>query len=328
MKLSRCAVLLGDSCCVIYHLASTPTENRSHTPLTLNRLTALRQDMSTTTSRVVIIGGGFAGCKVAQLLLAEPNFQVTLIDPSNFFEVTWVNLRALVAPEWAQRSIIPYTTILRGNFKHIQGEVASIEAKKVLTKSGQEVEFDFCVIAVGSSYAGFLKAAATTTAAAQRLSEIHALNQQITGASSVLVVGGGPSGVELAAEILEAHPSKKVTCPPFKRRFSPSNSLALKSLAAHPGPLHRPSPPRLDRRCQCVRSQTPQGARCSRASQLQGHAVRQRLEAVQRLHRRCRRCISGVARNCPQHYFLFSFCSHHIISDPLLPFAVDYRFES
>ena len=204
--------------------------------------------MSATASRVVIIGGGFAGCKIAHLLLAQSNFQVTLIDPSDFFEVTWVNLRAIVAPEWAQRSIMPYATFLRGNFRHVQGEAASLEAKKVLTKCGQEVEFDFCVVAVGSSYAGFLKAAATTTVASQRLSEISALNQSITAASSVLVVGGGSSGVELAHEILDVHPSKKVRAVAWRSSAAFHPQIKLSRLTpAHSLPWSTPptasSPP-------------------------------------------------------------------------------------
>jgi NADH dehydrogenase FAD-containing subunit len=166
--------------------------------------------MTTKTSTVVIIGGGFAGCKVAQLLLSEPNFHVTLIDPSDFLEVAWVNPRALVSIEWAQRSLVPYSTFLRGNFQHVKDEAMSLETQKVTTTRSGAVAFDYCVIAVGSSYAGFLKAAASTTTAGQRLSELHSHSEQLKAAASVLVVGGGPSGVELAFEILDVYPSKKV----------------------------------------------------------------------------------------------------------------------
>jgi apoptosis-inducing factor 2 len=160
-------------------------------------------------TRVAIIGGGFAGCKIAQLLLAEPSFRVTLIDPTDFFEMTWVNLRGMVNPEWAQRSIVPYATFLPG-IQHIKDEATSLEAKRLVTKSGQSVDFDFCVIAVGSSYAGFLKAAPSTSTSAQRLAEIHAHSVRIKDAAQVLIVGGGPSGVELAFEILDVYPGKKV----------------------------------------------------------------------------------------------------------------------
>jgi apoptosis-inducing factor 2 len=146
--------------------------------------------MSQTTSRVVIIGGGFAGCKIAQLLLAEQSMQVTLIDPKDFFEMVWVNPRALVAPDWGQRSIFPYTSFIP-RVLHVKDEAASLDAKKVTTKSGKTIEFDFCVIAVGSSYAGFLKASPSVASASQRLSELHALSEQIQRAAHVLVVGGG-----------------------------------------------------------------------------------------------------------------------------------------
>ena len=165
--------------------------------------------MASTKSRVVIIGGGFAGCKVAKLLAADASMRVTLIDPKEFFEIVIAHPRALVLPEWGQRSILPYSSFLAG-VHCVKGQAASIDAKKVVTDTGQVVEFDYCVVAVGSSYAGFLKAAPTTSTAAQRLSELHALSVKLKGASQVLVVGGGPSGVELAFEILDTYPSKKV----------------------------------------------------------------------------------------------------------------------
>ncbi len=39
---------------------------------------------------------GCAGCKIAQLLLAEPTMRVTLIDPKDYFEMVWVNPRAML----------------------------------------------------------------------------------------------------------------------------------------------------------------------------------------------------------------------------------------
>ena len=178
-------------------------------------------------SSVVIIGGGFAGCKVAKLLSGDSNFKVTIIDPTDFFELAWVNPRALVSPEWAQRCIVPYSAFLPG-IQHVKDAVASLEANKVVTKSGNTIEFKYCVVAVGSSYAGFMKAAATTTVASQRVSEMHAHSEQLRSASQVLIVGGGPSGVELAFEILDVYPSKKVS----RALFQCTTMFRLK-------PLHR-----------------------------------------------------------------------------------------
>lgn len=204
-------------------------------------------------SSVVIIGGGFAGCKVAKLLSGDSNLRVTMIDPKDFFEVAWVNPRALVSPDWAQRSIIPYSTFLPG-IQHVKDAVATLEANKVVTKSGNTIEFNFCVVAVGSSYAGFMKAAATTTAASQRVSEIHAHSEQLRSASQVLVVGGGPSGVELAFEILDVYPTKKVLHVIFQYNHMRSNSNRI---AGDNRALARPSPSRFDCRCQCVCPQAP-----------------------------------------------------------------------
>jgi hypothetical protein len=244
-------------------------------------------------TRVVIIGGGFAGCKIAQLLLADPSFRVTLIDPTDFFEMTWVNPRGMVNPEWAQRSIVPYTTFLPG-IQHIKDEATSLEAKRLVTKFGQAVDFDFCVIAVGSSYAGFLKAGPSTSTSAQRLAEIHAHSVRIKDAAQVLIVGGGPSGVELAFEILDVYPGKKVArlacfaaflarcaclkhpflarcaclkhpflarCACLKHPFL-ARCACLKHPSDHARPFPRSPPTRDDRSRQRIRSRASHRARC------------------------------------------------------------------
>jgi NADH dehydrogenase FAD-containing subunit len=170
----------------------------------------ISEKMEVKKHRVLIIGGGFAGCKVAKLLSAESTLKVSIIDPKEYLEVTWVNPRSLVTPEWAQRSLIPFSTFLT-DVEFIRDEVTALETNCAVTKSGQRVQFDYCVIAVGSSYAGFMKPAPATSTAAQRLSEMHAHSEQLKAAAHVLIVGGGASGVELAFEILDVYPSKKVT---------------------------------------------------------------------------------------------------------------------
>lgn len=68
---------------------------------------------------------------------------------------------------------------------------------------------DFLVIATGSTvaspaqYDGLTRAAVATQQAASKA--------QIDGARHILIVGGGPVGVELAGEIRDAHPDKQVT---------------------------------------------------------------------------------------------------------------------
>lgn len=70
------------------------------------------------------------------------------------------------------------------------------------------LSYDFCVLCTGSVYAPPF---AARQSGADTQAATAAVRQAIQAASSVLLVGGGPTGVELAGTIKEAHPGKAVT---------------------------------------------------------------------------------------------------------------------
>ncbi|CAG7910709.1 unnamed protein product [Brassica rapa] len=54
--------------------------------------------------RVVVIGGRVAGSLAAKLL--QFHADVILIDPKEYFEITWASLRSMVEPSFAERTVI------------------------------------------------------------------------------------------------------------------------------------------------------------------------------------------------------------------------------
>ncbi|KAJ8767737.1 hypothetical protein K2173_020677 [Erythroxylum novogranatense] len=151
--------------------------------------------------RVVVIGGGVAGSLLCKSLQFDAD--VTLIDPKEYFEITWANLRAMVEPSFGERSVINHRDYLT-NGRIVTSVAVNITEKEVLTAEGQEIPYDYLVIATGHNDP-------VPQTREQRLNEFKEENEKITSAQSILIVGGGPTGVEFAGEIAVDFPEKNVT---------------------------------------------------------------------------------------------------------------------
>ncbi|KAL6511061.1 hypothetical protein OROGR_022185 [Orobanche gracilis] len=150
--------------------------------------------------RLVVVGGGVAGSLIAKSL--QFHADVTLIDPKEYFEIPWASLRSMVEPSFAERSIMYHKDYLT-NGRLITSKAIDISNSQVLTASGHQIVYDYLVIATGHDDS-------FPETRSGRLQEYRAENEKIKAANSILIIGGGPVGVELAAEISVDFPSKKV----------------------------------------------------------------------------------------------------------------------
>ncbi|XP_041995170.1 apoptosis-inducing factor homolog B-like [Salvia splendens] len=151
--------------------------------------------------RVVVVGGGVAGSLIAKTL--QFNADVTLIDPKDYFEIPYASLRSKVEPAFAERSVIYHKDYLT-NGRLIVGKAISISNSQVLTSEGHQISYDYLVVATGHS-------GSFPRTRRERLTEFRTEHEEIRSADSILIVGGGHVGVELAAEIAFDFPQKKVT---------------------------------------------------------------------------------------------------------------------
>ncbi|KAL5709154.1 hypothetical protein ACHQM5_019874 [Ranunculus cassubicifolius] len=151
--------------------------------------------------RVVIIGGGIGGGLAAKLL--QFNGDVALIDPKDYFEISWANLRSMVEPSFAEKSVFKHNEYL-SNGRLVVSHAVNITNTEVLVADGQLLPYDYLVVATGHE-----ETYPKTRAA--RLNHYEAEHEKIKAANSILIVGGGPTGVELAGEIAADFPEKKVT---------------------------------------------------------------------------------------------------------------------
>eukprot|EP01018_Ginkgo_biloba_P012350 Gb_28104 [translate_table: standard] len=155
---------------------------------------------SAETKRVVVIGGGVGGAHLIKSL--EFHADVTLIDPKEYFEIPWAMLRCMVEPTVAERSVILHREYFL-NGRLVTSSAVSATDKDVITASGEHVPYDFLVIATGSTFDG-------PSTKEGRIKQFEAEHKKIKDAERILIIGGGPTGVELAGEIAVDFPDKKV----------------------------------------------------------------------------------------------------------------------
>lgn len=175
------------------------------------------------TPRVVIVGGGFAGINVAKSL-AESPVAVTLIDRRNHHLFAPLLYQVATAQLSPANIAQPIRAMTRGqkNLKVVLGEVASIdtEARKVSLDNGTDIPYDYLVVAVGATHSYFghdewepVAPGLKTLEDAERIRRRILLAFERANAETdpekqkalltFIVIGGGPTGVELAGAIGE-----------------------------------------------------------------------------------------------------------------------------
>jgi NADH:ubiquinone reductase (H+-translocating) len=171
--------------------------------------------------RVVVVGGGFAGLSAAQAL-ADMAVDVTLIDRRNhhtFQPLLYQVALAVLSPaDIAQ----PIRSILskKRNIEVLMDEVQAIEPDqhRLQLRSGAAIEYDYLILGTGSTHSYFgkdewaqwapgLKTIEDATEIRRRVLlafELAEREMVETGAHPMLnfvIIGGGPTGVELAGAI-------------------------------------------------------------------------------------------------------------------------------
>ena len=162
-------------------------------------------------SSVVIYGGGVAGAVLAKSLAKRTS--VTLVDPLDYFEVPMAAPRSLVDPEFAEKSIISFAEALPG-VRHLRARLEELlpDSKGMVsddTGARQVVSGKVVVLATGSRYSNPLMRSVSGSSA-ERRQFYRVFNERLARARKILIVGGGPIGVEVAGEITESYAGKEV----------------------------------------------------------------------------------------------------------------------
>jgi NADH dehydrogenase FAD-containing subunit len=161
-------------------------------------------------SKILIYGAGMAGAMLASRLAED--FDVTVVAPTNYFEVPMAMPRLMVQPGLADKAIISIVEALP-KVRHIHGRLAELTDAGGLVDGNdgarQRVTGDVSVLATGSRFAGQL-VRSLSGSSEERKAVFHRLEASLSAARRILV-GGGPVGVEMAGEIVETWPGRSVT---------------------------------------------------------------------------------------------------------------------
>jgi len=160
---------------------------------------------------VVIVGSGFGGLEAVRVLSSDPRFNVTLISRRDHFEYTPGILRLFCDADlfWHMACPIP-----SGRHEFVLGSVTAIETNSVSveTASGSKViAFDYIILAMGADYRQPVTASTSDATMQARSATWTQQCQAVEQANSVLILGGGAVGTELAAEIVDHYPNKQVS---------------------------------------------------------------------------------------------------------------------
>ncbi|MBE4739695.1 MULTISPECIES: NAD(P)/FAD-dependent oxidoreductase [Streptomyces] len=157
---------------------------------------------------VIVIGGGYGGIRLAKQL--DETARVTLVDRKEVFFHRIAALRAGVREPWTTTPFIPYDRLLRHG-RVVVGKAVDIDTRErqVHLATGERLPYDVVVIATGADYPEPARFLGTTSEEAGKTFAAH--QESVAAAEHVLIVGGGPGGVELAAEIRLARPDARVT---------------------------------------------------------------------------------------------------------------------
>jgi NADH dehydrogenase len=171
--------------------------------------------------RVVIVGGGFAGLELAQSL-PEGLFQVVLIDKNNYHQFQPLFYQVAMAGLEPSSIVFPFRKLFQKTKKFFRmAEVKEIfPDKKCLMTNLGIVNYDYLVLAMGAKTHYFgNERLEELTIPMKSVSEAISLRNKILedyenaltcidhdkrqGYLNIVIVGGGPTGVELAGALAE-----------------------------------------------------------------------------------------------------------------------------
>ncbi|PTU23546.1 hypothetical protein P175DRAFT_0515404 [Aspergillus ochraceoroseus IBT 24754] len=174
----------------------------------------------TTLKNIIVVGGSYVGKSTAQELarIVPHTHRVLLVEPHSHFHHLFAFPRFAIGSGHEHKAFIPYTGLFSSvspaaHHAVVQARVLSVQPQYVQLDrewegSGQ-VPFEYLVVATGTRLAE-----PAGMRDDDKLSSVAYLQKHqaaVKQAKSIVVVGGGAVGVQMAADLKEYYPEKDVT---------------------------------------------------------------------------------------------------------------------
>lgn len=194
---------------------------------------------------VVVIGAGFGGLAAAKRLARSRAVRITIVDQRNYHLFQPLLYQVATAGLNPSDIAVPIRSQFSGmtNVSVHMGRVARVdlEGRRVAIEGGRAIDYDYVIVACGAQHSYFgrdaweadapgLKTVEQATEIRRRILSAfeRAENEEDPGVQRALlnfvVVGGGPTGVELAGAIADI--ARTVLIDDF-RRVNPADARVL-----------------------------------------------------------------------------------------------------
>jgi len=167
------------------------------------------------TTKVVVVGGGYAGVLAANRLRVNRDVTVTLVDPRPQF-VERIRLHQYVTE--SDDAVVDFSDVLSGDVDLVvdTAELVDPAARTVTLASGEVLGYDYLVYALGST------GAATTVPGAaefaypmaelEQAQRLRTVVDDLHPDAPITVVGAGLTGIEAATELAEQGRNVTLVC--------------------------------------------------------------------------------------------------------------------
>ncbi|KAG8159998.1 hypothetical protein KVR01_010635 [Diaporthe batatas] len=169
---------------------------------------------------VVVIGGSYVGINAAKELanVLPATHRVLLIDPHSHFNHLFAFPRFAILPDHEHKAFIPYSGLFNASPNKdlhtiVQAKVVSLKSKELTLdrewQGSRQLSFEYLVAATGTRLAS--PGSMPSDEKGPAVEYLRKYNQGIKNSKSVILIGGGAVGVQMACDLKEIYPEKEVT---------------------------------------------------------------------------------------------------------------------
>ncbi|OJJ78538.1 uncharacterized protein ASPGLDRAFT_138727 [Aspergillus glaucus CBS 516.65] len=188
--------------------------------------------MANALRNIIVVGGSFVGKATAsELANVVPNtHRVLLVEPHSHFHHLFTFPRFAIVPGHEHKAFIPYTGLFSPNPKDSPSRHSVIQARALSVQphhlqldrewqGSNQIPFEYLVVATGTRLAQ--PAGMKHDDKLSSVSYLQKHQADVKRSKSIVIVGGGAVGVQMATDLKEYYPDKEITVVQSRPKLMP-----------------------------------------------------------------------------------------------------------